>query len=84
MILLIRENSALIAGFLLVSGAGWLLLRHKRDWLRILALGGVMAALAGGWYLGRPVQTEGMNELQRLQAVIGKGTPVLLEFQSPY
>ncbi|HSF82883.1 MAG TPA: hypothetical protein VLA49_16735 [Anaerolineales bacterium] len=46
--------------------------------LVILALG-----LAAVWYFARPVQTP-HGELADFRNQIRAGTPVLLEFQSPY
>ncbi|UCH59793.1 MAG: hypothetical protein JSV61_16485 [Anaerolineales bacterium] len=63
--------------------AGILLLRRgiSRERLTIIAALGL--GLLVVWYFLRPVQTP-HAELEDFQRQIGAGTPVLLEFQSPY
>jgi len=50
---------------------------------KIVGLGLVFAGLIVIWFLIRPTQNVNVNQDQSLK-LIGNGTPVLLEFQSPY
>ncbi len=50
---------------------------------KIIGLGLVFAGLIVIWFLIKPTQIVNVNQDQSLQ-LIGNGTPVLLEFQSPY
>ena len=49
----------------------------------IIGLGLVFAGLIVIWFLIKPTQNVNVNQDQSLK-LIGNGTPVLLEFQSPY
>lgn len=50
----------------------------------ILAVVGLFGAVIGLYFYLRPVQSSLAGEAAAVQALIGQGTPVLLEFQSPY
>jgi hypothetical protein len=50
---------------------------------KIVVLGLVFAGLIVIWFLIKPTQNVNVNQDQSLK-LIGNGTPVLLEFQSPY
>jgi hypothetical protein len=50
---------------------------------KILILGFIFAGLIVIWFLIKPTQNVNVNQDQSLK-LIGNGTPVLLEFQSPY
>jgi hypothetical protein len=50
---------------------------------KIIVLGLVSAGLIVIWFLIKPTQNVNVNQDQSLN-LIGNGTPVLLEFQSPY
>jgi len=81
---LINQYSALwIAAILLLVVAGFLF-RHKPGALDFLALGVIVAGLGTAWVVLHPTQTPLMEDAQKIQAMIGQGKPVLLEFQSPY
>jgi thioredoxin 1 len=67
--------------FLLV---GFLLFRNKPRLPEIVAFAAVVVGIAALYFYFRPVQTELMGEAAEVQAMIGQGKPVLLEFQSPY
>lgn len=67
--------------FLLV---GFLLFRNKPRLPEIAAFAVVFVGIAVLYFYFRPVQTELMGEAAEVQAMIGQGKPVLLEFQSPY
>ncbi len=84
MILLFRENSFIIIALALTVGAGYMLLAHTPKWRDILAFGAIVAMLIFSWVFLHPTQTPLMEDAKQVQALIGAGTPVLLEFQSPY
>ncbi len=84
MILFIRENSFIIAGLVLSIAAGYMLLAHKPKWNDFLAFGVIVAALISSWVILHPRQTPLMDDAKQVQSLIGAGTPVLIEFQSPY
>lgn len=84
MVLFIREYSFLIAGLGLVIAAGLILLTNKPTWKNVLAFAVIAGALLTCWYALHPVQTPLMDDAKNVQSLIGAGTPVLLEFQSPY
>jgi len=84
MILLFREYSILIVGIGLAIAAGFMLLTNKPKLNDYLAFGGIVAALITAWVVLHPVQTLLMDDAKAVRAMIGAGTPVLLEFQSPF
>ena len=49
-----------------------------------VALAVVILGLGVAWFSMRPKQTPLMDDAKMVQEMIGAGTPVLLEFQSPY
>ena len=69
---------------ILVLLVGLALFWRKPRWPEILAFGTIFAAIIGLYFYLRPVQTELVGEAAEVQALIGQGTPVLLQFQSPY
>lgn len=73
---------SIAVGFTLV--AGLILLTNKPKWNDYLAFGVIVFGLIAAWSILHPRQTPLMEDAQKVQAMIGKGTPVLLEFQSPY
>ena len=60
------------------------LTRSKARWQDLLPLGVIAASLIAAWVILHPVETPLMEDAQKVQAMIGQGQPVLLEFQSPY
>ena len=70
------------AGFAFV--AGFILLSNKPKWNDYLAFGVIVAGLVIAWTILHPRQTLLMDDAKEVQAMIGTGKPVLLEFQSPY
>jgi hypothetical protein len=82
--LIINQYSFLTiaAGFALV--AGLILLTNKPKWNDYLAFGVIVAGLFTAWAVLHPRQTPLMDDAKMVQEMIGAGTPVLLEFQSPY
>lgn len=64
--------------------AGLVLLTNKPRAREYLAFGVIAAGLATAWFILHPRQTPLMDDAKAVQAMIGAGKPVLLEFQSPY
>ncbi len=64
--------------------AGLVLLTNKPRLRDFLAFGAIVAGLSVAWLILHPRQTPLMNDAKIVQEMIGAGTPVLLEFQSPY
>lgn len=61
-----------------------LVFSRKPRWQDTLALGVITAGLITAWFILHPVQTPLMDDAKMVQAMIGQGKPILLEFQSPY
>jgi thioredoxin 1 len=81
---IINQYSAIwIAVFLVVTMAA-ILLRRKPKWPHFLVLAVVVLGLATAWIFLHPRQTAQISTAAQVQASIGRGTPVLLELQSPY
>jgi len=83
-ILFIREYSFLIVAVVLATASGFMLLSHKPKLSNYLAFGVIVTALITAWVILHPRQTPLMDDAKAVQAMIGAGTPVLLEFQSPF
>lgn len=81
---IINQYSALWIAITLIAIIGLILLRRGFKWTDVLALGVVAAGLLVAWTLLHPRQTPLMQDSKQVQEMIGAGTPVLLEFQSPY
>ncbi len=64
--------------------AGLVLLTHHPRWTDFLSFGVIVAALVATWIILHPRQTPLPADAKAVQQMIGAGTPVLLEFQSPY
>ena len=64
--------------------AGLVLLTNKPRLRDFLSFGVIVAGLLVAWLILHPQQTALMSDAKAVQAMIGRGTPVLLEFQSPY
>jgi hypothetical protein len=84
LVLFIREYSFLLVALGLASAAGYMLLTNKPKWNDFLAFGVIVATLIASWVILHPTQTPLMDDAQQVKSMIGAGTPVLLEFQSPY
>ena len=61
-----------------------ILLFRKPRWQEFLSLGVIAAGLVMAWAILHPTQTPLMQDAQQVKDMIGRGKPVLLEFQSPY
>jgi len=68
----------------LTIAAGLVLLTQKPRTRDYIAFGVIVGGLLTVWIILHPHQTPLMNDAKAVQAVIGAGTPVLLEFQSPF
>ena len=64
--------------------AGLVLLTNKPKLRDFLSFGVIVAGLLVAWLILHPQQTALMGDAKAVQAMIGTGKPVLLEFQSPY
>jgi len=64
--------------------AGLVLLTNKPKFKDYLSFSVIAAGLFVSWLILHPHQTALMKDARSVQAMIGSGTPVLLEFQSPY
>ena len=84
MTLLFREYSFLFVALGLVIAAGFILLTNKPKWNDYLAFVVIVAGLITAWVILHPRQTPLMDDARKVQEMIGAGTPVLLEFQSPF
>jgi len=84
MILLFRLYSFVFIAFGLLIVAGLILLTNKPKWNDYLAFGVIFTGLVTAWVILHPTQTPLMDDAKMVRAMIGAGTPVLLEFQSPY
>jgi hypothetical protein len=83
-ILLFREYSFIVIAVVLAIAAGLMLLTNKPKLNDYLAFGIIVAGLVAVWVILHPRQTPLMDDAKLVQAMIGTGTPVLLEFQSPF
>ncbi len=81
---IINQYSILWIVAILIALVAFLLLRNRPKRQDYLVIGLLLAGLVAGWLILRPLQTPLMDDAARVQAQIGQGTPVLLEFQSPY
>ncbi len=81
---IINQYSILWILAILIAIAAFLLLRNRPKRQDYLVIGLLLAGLVTAWLVLRPLQTPLLEEAAQVQARIGQGTPVLLEFQSPY
>jgi hypothetical protein len=79
-----NQYSAVWIAAVLVVVVGFLLLRRKPKWPQFLAFGLLVLVLGLAWIFLHPRQTGQIYSAAQVQAAIGQGKPVLLEFQSPY
>ena len=81
---LLNQYSFIAISILLTVVAGFILLGNQPNWKDYLAFGVIVAGFIVAWAMLHPRQTVLMNDAKLVKAMIGAGTPVLLEFQSPY
>jgi hypothetical protein len=80
---IINHYSLLILALIILAAAAYLLLRKGFKRQNILILAGILAGFVLLWLIIRPRPTPAANPME-LYSQIGMGTPVLVEFQSPY
>ncbi len=81
---LFREYSFVAIAAGLVIAAGFILLTNKPKLKDYLAFGVIVVGFVTAWAILHPTQTPLMDDTKKVRSLIGAGTPVLLEFQSPY
>jgi hypothetical protein len=81
---IINFYSALWFGAFLLAIAAFILFRRKASLPRILIFSVLLVGLATAWLVLHPRQSATYTSADQVQAAIGSGTAVLLEFQSPY
>jgi thiol-disulfide isomerase/thioredoxin len=79
-----NHYSFLIVSIGLVVVAGLVLLTNKPKRNDYLSFSVIFLGLVMAWVILHPRQTPLMDDAKMVQQMIGAGTPVLLEFQSPY
>ena len=82
--LITNQYSFITIATVLIFIAGLILLTNKPRWNDYAALGMIILGVFFAWSILHPRQTPLMNDAQMIQNLIGSGTPVLIEFQSPY
>jgi thioredoxin 1 len=80
----VNQYSFVLLALGLVMVAGVILLTRKPRWNDYLAFAVLLGGLVAAWAILHPRQTPLMDDARMVQEMIGAGTPVLLEFQSPY
>ena len=81
---LFKEYSFVFVSIGLIIAAGFILLTNKPKWNEYLAFGVITLGVLTVWVILHPRQTPLMDDAKQVQSLIGSGTPVLLEFQSPF
>ena len=84
MTFLINQYSFIIISVFLILVAGLFLLRKQPKLKHFLAFGFIVLGFGTAWVVLRPQQTLSMGNASVVTGLIGSGTPVVLEFQSPY
>ena len=79
-----NQYSFVVIAVVFAIVAGFILLTNKPKWNDYLAFGVIIVGLVAAWSILHPRQTPLMEDAKNVQAMVGAGTPVLLEFQSPY
>jgi len=80
---LLNHHSYLLVAVTILLVVAFLLLRDGAKPADFLVLAALLALLAGVWWLIRP-DSDAELAVAEVQAQIGNGRPVLLEFQSAY
>lgn len=79
-----NQYSLLWAVIILLIVVGFFLFRKTRRPPEIIAFIVICVGLVAAWFALRPTQSLLAGDAASVQARIGAGTPVLLEFQSPF
>lgn len=79
----LNQYSFALLCLLIFAAAATLILRHGVTVRQILWMGLVAAVLLAAWYVLRPQPGTRASRTEILNQ-IGRGTPVLIEMQSPY
>jgi hypothetical protein len=83
MLKILNQYSFLIGGLAVLGMAVYAISRRgfgRGNWLILVAL---VFLIAGAWWVLHPTASQEPG-IEPVRATIGTGTPVLLEFQSPY
>ena len=80
----VNQNSFILIAAAVILVAALILLSRNPKWTDYLAFSVICLGLLTAWIIMHPRQTPLMEDAQKIQAMIGAGKPVLLEFQSPY
>jgi hypothetical protein len=81
---IINQFSSIWIAAGLVLLAALFLFRSKPKPADYVAMGAIVLGLFVAWGMLHPTQTPLMDDAKMVQALIGQGKPVLIEFQSPY
>ncbi len=82
--MLLRAYSFLWVSALLLVVVAFVLFRERRGYGEWIAFGALVLALFVAWLILHPRASQLGTDAAQVVAQIGKGTPVLLEFQSPF
>jgi thiol-disulfide isomerase/thioredoxin len=80
----INHYSFLLVMIGIIGVTGLVLLTNKPKLNDYVSFGLITFITIMSWLILHPRQTPLMKEAETVQKLIGSGTPVLLEFQSPY
>jgi thiol-disulfide isomerase/thioredoxin len=80
----INYYSFLLVTIGIIAVAALVLLTHKPKTNDFISFGVIALIAIMAWVILHPRQTPLMDDSKVVQRMIGAGTPVLLEFQSPY
>jgi thiol-disulfide isomerase/thioredoxin len=80
----INYYSFLLVTIGIIAVAALVLLTHKPKTNDFISFGVIALIAIMAWVILHPRQTPLMDDSKVVQQMIGAGTPVLLEFQSPY
>ena len=80
---IINQNSFVIFGGILLIALGYFLFRNGFKIPQAAIFFVALAVLAMAWLALRPKQSP-VTTATEVEQIIGSGTPVLLEFQSPF